>query len=195
MKKRGKHVSTTLTRNWWILAVRGIAAILFAIAAFLSPAITLAVLVLLFGAYALVDGVFAVIAGISARRKEERWWVMMLEGIAGIIIGVLTLVWPGITALVLLYVIAAWSIVTGAFEIAAAIQLRREIEGELLLALAGFASVLFGILLGVFPGPGALALVWVIGAYALVFGILLLALAFRLRNRRDTADHAVPSSV
>jgi uncharacterized membrane protein HdeD (DUF308 family) len=176
---------TELARNWWVLAIRGVAAILFGIAAFLWSGVTLAVLVLLFGAYALVDGIFAVVAGITARKEQERWWMMILEGLVGIGIGVVTFVWPGITALVLLYFIAAWSIVTGAFEIAAAIRLRQEIEGEWLLALAGIASLIFGILLVVQPGSGALALIWLIGAYALVFGILMLVLAFRLRSLRD----------
>src|SRR6266540_4229227 len=172
-------MEATLTRSWWILAIRGIAAILFGIAAFVWPSITLAALVLLFGAYALVDGIFAVIAGISVRKEQERWWMMILEGVAGIVIGVLTFLYPGITALVLLYFIAAWSIVTGAFEIAAAIRLRREIEGEWLLGLAGFASLLFGVLLVILPGPGALAL---------IFGVLMLILAFRLRGLRDTME-------
>src|SRR5262245_11439403 len=126
-----------LARNWWVLAIRGVAAILFGIGAFVWPGLTLAVLVLLFGAYALVDGVFAVVAGIAAYGQQERWWMMLLEGLAGIVIGILTFAWPGVTALVLLYFIAAWSIVTGAFEIAAAIRLRKEIEGEWALALAG----------------------------------------------------------
>jgi uncharacterized membrane protein HdeD (DUF308 family) len=179
----------TLSRYWWILAIRGVAGILFGISAFLWPDITLAALVLLFGAYALVDGVFAVIAGITTRKQEERWWMMILEGIAGIVLGVLTFLWPSITALILLYFIAAWSIVTGAFEVAAAIRLRKEIEGEWLLGLAGVASMIFGILLVVLPGPGALALIWLIGADALVFGVLMLVLAFRLRGRRETVGH------
>lgn len=180
----------TLSRNWWVLAIRGVAAILFGIAAFLWPGITLTVLVLLFGAYVLVDGIFAVVAGISVRKEQERWWMMVLEGVAGIIIGVLTFLYPSITALVLLYFIAAWAIVTGAFEIAAAIRLRREIEGEWLLALAGIASLIFGVLLVIMPGPGALALIWLIGAYAIVFGVLMLVLAFRLRSLRDTVRPA-----
>jgi uncharacterized membrane protein HdeD (DUF308 family) len=175
-----------LARYWWVLAIRGVAAILFGIAAFVWPGITLTVLVLLFGAYALVDGIFAVVAGISVRKEQERWWLMVLEGVVGIIIGVLTFLYPSITALVLLYFIAAWAIVTGAFEIAAAIRLRREIEGEWLLALAGIASLIFGVLLVIQPGAGALALIWLIGAYAIVFGILMLVLAFRLRGLRDT---------
>src|SRR5215212_2986603 len=182
-----------LARNWWVLAIRGVAAILFGIGAFLWPGLTLAVLVLLFGAYALVDGIFAVIAGITGRAEQKRWWMMILEGLAGIVIGVLTFLWPGITALVLLYFIAAWSIVTGAFEVAAAIRLRKEIEGEWMLALAGIASVIFGILLLVLPGPGALALIWLIGSYAIVFGILMLVLAFRLRSMRDTSVGRPPA--
>ena len=176
----------TITHSWWMILLRGILAILFGIAAFIWPGLTIEVLVLLFGAYALVDGIFAVIAGISVRKQEERWWMMILEGLAGIILGVMTFLWPDITALVLLYFIAAWSIMTGAFEIAAAIRLRKEIEGEWMLGLAGIASIIFGILLVILPGPGALALIWLIGADALVFGILLLALAFRLRGWQNT---------
>jgi uncharacterized membrane protein HdeD (DUF308 family) len=179
-----------LARYWWVLAIRGVAAILFGIAAFVWPGITLTVLVLLFGAYALVDGIFAVVEGISVRKEQERWWLMVLEGVAGIIIGVLTFLYPSITALVLLYFIAAWAIVTGAFEIAAAIRLRREIEGEWLLALAGIASLIFGVLLVIRPSSGALAVIWLIGAYAIVFGILMLVLAFRLRGLRDTMRQA-----
>ena len=178
-----------LVRNWWLFLIRGIAAILFGLAAFLWPEITLAVLVLLFGAYALVDGIFAIIAGIAARREQERWWMMILVGLAGIATGVLTFFWPDITALVLLYFIAGWAIVMGIFQIAAAIRLRREIEGEWLLILAGIASVIFGVLMVIRPGAGALAVIWLIGIYALLFGILMIVLAFRLRGLRDTAVH------
>jgi uncharacterized membrane protein HdeD (DUF308 family) len=177
-----------LARYWWIFALRGVAAILFGIAAFLWPGITVTVLVLLFGAYVLVDGIFNLIAGIQARGERERWWVMILLGLAGIALGVLTFLWPDVTALVLLYFIAAWAIVTGVLEIAAAIRLRKEIEGEWLMALAGIASVIFGILLMVLPGPGAIALIWLIAAYAIVVGVLLLVLAFRLRSWRDALD-------
>jgi uncharacterized membrane protein HdeD (DUF308 family) len=172
----------TLNRYWWVFLIRGISGILFGIAALIWPGITLVVLVTLFGAYSLVDGIFAIISGFTTRKQQERWWWMILQGIAGVIIGVLTFIWPGVTALALLYFIAAWSIVTGAFEIAAAIRLRREIEGEWLLALSGFASMIFGILLAIFPGPGALALVWIIGTYALFFGFLMIFFSFRLRR-------------
>ena len=182
---------TMLARNWWVLAIRGVAAILFGVGAFLWPEITLTVLVLLFGAYALVDGIFAVVAGISVRKEQERWWMMVLEGLAGIVIGVLTFLWPGVTALVLLFFIAAWAIITGIFEIAAAIRLRKEIEGELLMGLAGLASVIFGVLLIVQPAAGAFAVVWLIGAYALLFGVLLIILALRLRNWTRPSDRQV----
>jgi uncharacterized membrane protein HdeD (DUF308 family) len=175
-----------LARNWWLMAIRGVAAILFGIAAFLWPGLTLSVLVLMFGAYALVDGIFAIVAGIMARKEQERWWMMILTGVSGIVVGILTFMWPGITALVLLYFIAAWAILTGIFEIAAAVRLRKEIEGEWLLILAGIASVIFGVLLVIAPGAGALAVTWMIGAYALIFGILLVVLAFRLRSWRDS---------
>ena len=172
----------TLARNWWLLLLRGIFGIIFGVLTFFWPEISLVALVLLFGAFAFADGVFALINGIRERRANDRWWLLILHGLMGIGAGVVTLVWPGISALALLYVIAAWALVTGALEIAAAIRLRKVIEGEWLLALSGIASVLLGILLFVFPGPGALAVVLWIGAYALVSGVLLIVLAFRLRS-------------
>jgi uncharacterized membrane protein HdeD (DUF308 family) len=183
-------MTAALARNWWLLAIRGVAAILFGIGAFVWPGITLGVLVLLFGAYALIDGVVAIIAGFSARKEQERWWMMIITGAVGILTGILTFMWPGITALVLLYFIAGWAIVTGVFEIAAAIRLRKEMEGEWMLILAGIASVLFGILLIILPGAGALAVVWLIGAYSVVYGILMLVLGFKLRGLRDRALQA-----
>ncbi len=182
---------TLLARNWWVVLIRGIAAILFGIAALVWPALTLAVLVLLFGAYALVDGIFAIIAGFIARKEQERWWMMILVGLSGIIVGVLTFLWPGITGLVLLYMIAAWAVVSGIFEIAAAVRLRREIEGEWLLILAGAATVLFGILLILFPGAGALTVAWLIGIYAIVVGVLLVILAFRIRSWREALQRQI----
>jgi uncharacterized membrane protein HdeD (DUF308 family) len=171
-----------LTRNWWVLALRGVFAIIFGVLAILWPGITLLALIMLFGAYALVDGIFAVIAGIASYGRNERWWAVLLEGIAGIILGVLTFLWPGITALVLVYFIAAWALITGVFEIAAAIWLRKEIEGEWMMVLSGIVSIIFGLFLLVAPGAGALGLTVVIGVYAIVFGILRLMLASRLRK-------------
>jgi len=171
-----------LTRNWWALALRGLAAILFGIAALVVPHITLAVLIALFGAYALVDGVFALIAAGRAAERQTRWWPLALEGVVGIVVGILTFAWPGVTALILLYFIAYWAIITGVFELIAAIRLRQEISGEWLLGLGGVLSVIFGLLLIIFPGAGALTIVWLIGLYSLIFGVALVALGLRLRS-------------
>jgi uncharacterized membrane protein HdeD (DUF308 family) len=147
------------------------------------PHIALVVLIALFGAYALVDGVFAIVSAVRAAERHMRWWPLLVEGLAGIVVGVLTFVWPGLTALVLLYFIASWAILTGVFEILAAVRLRREITGEWLLGLTGVLSVVFGLLLIIVPGAGALTVVWLIGTYALVFGVVLVGLALRLRGR------------
>jgi len=181
-----------LTRNWWALALRGLFAVIFGILAFAMPRVTLAALVLLFGAYAIADGVFAIIAAVKASGGARRWWWLVLEGVLSIAVGVLTFVMPGITALFLLYLIAFWAILTGAFEIGIAIRLRKEITGEWLMALSGIASVLLGALLVLFPGAGAVAVIWWIGAYAIVFGALLLALAFKLRNWERALTHGIP---
>jgi uncharacterized membrane protein HdeD (DUF308 family) len=176
-----------LARNWWALALRGLVALLFGILTFVWPGLTLAVLVLLFGAYVLVDGIFAIIAALKAPKGSERWWVLLLEGIVGVLVGALTFFWPGLTALALLYFIAAWAIITGVLEIIAAIKLRKSISNEWLLVLSGVLSMLFGLVLMIMPVAGALAVVWLIGVYAVLFGLLLLALAFRLRKWGATA--------
>jgi uncharacterized membrane protein HdeD (DUF308 family) len=175
-------VVVEVSRSWWALALRGVAAILFGLSAFIWPGLTLAVLILLFGAYVLVDGIFSIVGAVRASRLHERWWPMAVEGVAGIIAGLIAFFFPGITAIALLLLIATWAIVTGIFEIAQAIQLRQVVSNEWLMGLSGLASIVFGILLIVIPAAGALALVWLIGAYALVFGVLLLILAFRLRG-------------
>jgi uncharacterized membrane protein HdeD (DUF308 family) len=171
----------TLAQNWWALALRGLAAVVFGLLTFFLPGITLLTLVLLFGAYALVDGVFNVIAFF---RLMSHHWALLIEGLAGIIAGILTFVWPQITAVVLLYLIAFWAIFTGVFEIIAGIRLRKMIANEWLLLVMGVLSLLFGVGILFAPGLGALAIVLWIGAYALVFGIILLAFAFRLRGHR-----------
>jgi uncharacterized membrane protein HdeD (DUF308 family) len=172
----------TSVRNCWVVLLRGVAGIIFSLVTFFAPGISLVALVLVFGAYAFADGILAIISAIRRRGETDRWWVLLLEGLAGVAAGVITLFSPGITALALVYVIAAWALVTDGLEIAAAIRLRKVITGEWLLVLAGIASIALGILLVLFPGPGALALVFWIGAYALVSGILFIALAFRLRS-------------
>ncbi len=188
-------MSSHLARNWWLVVLRGVIAIIFGILVVLRPGITVLALTIFFGAYALVDGFFAVIAALTHHTGSQRWWVLLLEGVAGIAAGILTFVWPGLTALVLLYFIAAWALVTGVLEIVGAIELRREITNEWLLVLSGIASVLFGLLLAIFPRAGALAIVWLIGAYAIVFGILLLALGLRLRGIHPKAARVEPRTV
>jgi uncharacterized membrane protein HdeD (DUF308 family) len=177
------------------MILRGIAAIAFGVLAFVWPRITLTALVFLWGAYALVDGIFAIAAGIKSHGEYSRWWLLLIEGILGVLAGVLAFVIPGITALVLLILIASWAIVTGAFEIGAAIQLRKQIRNEWLLALAGVASIIFGLALLINPLAGALAVVWIIGAYAILFGILLIALGLRLHNMVRHADRMTPRPV
>lgn len=171
---------STYAGNWWTLVLRGIAAVIFGILAYIWPGITFTVLVLFFGAYALWDGIFALVG--AFRTQGDRRWALILEGIVGIAAGVLTFIWTGAASLALLLVIGAWAIVTGIFEIIAAIRLREEIEGEWLLLLSGVLSVLFGIAIAIWPAAGLLAVTWMIGAYAIVFGILLTVLGFRLRN-------------
>jgi len=175
-------MNMVLVRNWWALGLRGVFAILLGLIAFLMPGVTLAALVLLFGAYALVDGVFAIVAGIRAAERHERWWPFAVEGLCGIAAGIVSFVMPIATALALLYLLSFWAILTGVLRIFAAVRLRKEIQGEWLLILNGLFSVLFGIVLVALPGAGLVTLVWLVGAYALVFGAILLGLAFRLRG-------------
>jgi len=165
-----------------MLALRGLVAIVFGVLAFVLPGMTLLTLVFLFGAYAIVNGVLALVHAFSAPKGYPRFGALIFTGIISIAAGVLAFVWPGITALSLVLLIAAWAIVNGLFEIATAIRLRRVIEHEWLLVLAGILSVLLGIVILLQPGAGALALVWWIGGFAIAFGVLLVALAFRVRR-------------
>ena len=179
-----------LARHWWVIGLRGLAAILFGVLAFIWPGMTLAVLVLLFGAYALVDGVLTLLAAV--RGGVQHRIVMLVEGLVSVLAGLATFVWPGLTALVLLYIIAFWAIVTGVLEIVAAIRVRRAISNELGLVIGGVLSVVFGVVLLIAPGAGALAVIFLIGAYAVVFGIALLGLAWRLREHHQTAIGGAP---
>jgi uncharacterized membrane protein HdeD (DUF308 family) len=164
------------------MALRGVLAILFGVLTFLYPGITLLTLVYLFGAYALVDGVFLVVSAITNRKGEPRWIALLIGGLLGITAGVVTIFWPGITAVALLAMVAVWAIVTGIAEVVAGIRLRREIVGEWILILAGVLAVAFGVLLILQPAAGALAMVFWIGAYAVLSGILLIAFSLRLRS-------------
>jgi len=171
-----------LSRNWGWIALRGVAAIVFGLLTLFLPIVSLAALVLLFGCYALVDGILHIIAVFRKRGPGQPWWALLLGGIVSLAAGLVTLFFPGLTAIALVYVIAAWALVTGVFAIVAAIRLRKVITGEGWLVLSGVLSVAFGVVLALFPGPGALAVVLWIGAYSLVFGALIVGLAFRLRR-------------
>jgi uncharacterized membrane protein HdeD (DUF308 family) len=168
-----------------------VAGIVFGILAFVVPVVTLAALVLLFGAYALVDGIFNIVAAATGGRGARPWWALLLAGLAGIGAGLVTFFMPGLTALALAYLIGIWAIATGVLEIVAAVRLRKEIRNEWLLGLSGALAVAFGALLLFAPGAGALAMVLWIGAYALVYGALLVFLGFRLRGRRPEARDTV----
>jgi uncharacterized membrane protein HdeD (DUF308 family) len=177
----GSAMVHALAKNWWLLLLRGIAAIIFGVLAFAWPGLTLLTLIMVYGAFALVDGVLAIIAAVTSGAAAPRWWLAIV-GLLGIATGLLMFLMPGLTALVLLYFIAGWAIATGVFQIVGAIRLRKEIDNEWFLILAGIVSVLFGVGVMMAPGAGALALVWVIGTYAVIMGILLVALAFRLKK-------------
>ncbi|MFV8780993.1 HdeD family acid-resistance protein [Microbulbifer sp. SA54] len=173
-----------LADNWWVLLVRGLFAILFGVLTFVWPGISLLSLIILFGAYSLVDGVIALYGAFKGRgetRGYSLWWLLFV-GFSGIAAGIVTFIYPQVTALVLVIFIGAWALVRGIFEIIGAVRLRREIEHEWLLILAGVISVLFGLALLVSPGAGALALLWLIGGYAILFGLILVWLSFRLRK-------------
>lgn len=171
-----------VAKYWWLFVLRGIAALVFGLLAFTQPGITLTSLVLLFGVYALVDGIFSVIAAFGGRGSSEHWVLLLLEGLLGIAVGIMTWRSPGITELALLLYIAAWALVTGVLEIVAAIRLRKEIEGEFWLGLGGLLSILLGLMIMWNPVAGGLGLAWLIGTYAVAFGVALVMLGFGVRK-------------
>ncbi len=172
----------SIAQSWWLFALRGVAAIVFGILAFVAPGATILALVLVFGIYAVVDGVLAIVAAFQVRAVIDRWWVVLLEGLAGVLAGIIAIVYPQITAGALLLLIAFWAVFTGIMEIIAAIRFRREINNEWSLIFAGVLSVILGIILVAYPFAGAVGLVWAIGAYAILFGLSMFYLAFRLRG-------------
>jgi uncharacterized membrane protein HdeD (DUF308 family) len=176
-----------LARNWWVFLVRGLVAIAFGLLGLFYPAATLVAFVLVYGVFALIDGVFAVIAAVRGKEgMGPRWW-LALVGVLGIVAGLVTYAWPGLTALALLMVIGVWALVYGIFEIIGAIRLRKEIENEWLLLAHGILAVLFGLMVLVRPGAGALALVWLIASFALASGGLLVIFAFGLKKHAPAA--------
>jgi uncharacterized membrane protein HdeD (DUF308 family) len=174
-------MNSILIRNWWALALRGAAAVIFGLIAFALPGLTLSVLILFFAAYLLVDGVFALVAGLRAAGHHERWGGLVIEGILDLIAGAFVVMWPGMTLVVFIYMAAFWAVVSGIALLVAAFRLHKQ-HGEWLMILAGVLSIAWGILAALFPIAGILVWAWWIGAYALVFGIAMLILAFRLRR-------------
>ena len=181
-----------LARWWWTFILRGVLAILFGVLAFFAPQFGIAILVGLFAAWAIIDGIGNLIAGIRTRGQDRSWWLEVLEGLVSVAAGVVALLLPAYAAQVLVLVIAAWAVITGVIEVVMAVRLRRVIENEVWMALAGTASILFGIILVLFPSAWALSLVWLIGSFAIAFGAFLIILGWRLRQidravRRDAA--------
>lgn len=178
-----------VARHWWALAIRGALAILIGLIAFFMPVAFALGIAVLFGVFMLLDGVFATYAAIQERNVLRYWWAILLEGLVGIVAGLLTILFPLLGVVVFIYFISAWALITGLMEIIAAIRLREQIEGEWRLALSGVLSIVFAVLLAIWPESGAIALSWLIGAYAILFGIILLALAFHLKGLNDHAAH------
>jgi uncharacterized membrane protein HdeD (DUF308 family) len=181
-------MAVSLSGNWWMFALRGVVAIAFGVLALAWPAITLIGLVALFAAFALINGAAAAVGALRNRSGDEHWWLALLLGLASLGAGVIAIVSPSLTALVLVLLMGANAIVTGVLDIALAIRLRRALRGHWVLVLAGVVSIVFGVLVFLFPGAGALALVWLISVYAIASGVLLLAAAWRLR-RPQSAWH------
>ena len=175
-------------KYWWTFLIRGVFASLFGLAAILSPNITLEVLALFLALFLIGDGILSALASMQGRKLGPRWGFLMLEGIAGITIGMLTFLWPEVTVLAIVLLIAFWAMITGVFELLAAIKLRDEIEGEWLLGIGGILSILFSVVLFINPGLGAVTIIWLIGFYAFVFGISLIFLGIRLRKHNILVD-------
>lgn len=185
---------SVLSRNWWMVLLRGLLAITFGVLTFTQTGITLAAMILFVGAFALIEGVMATIASIRVRRMDRDWWVLLMEGLFGVAIGLITFLNPAITVLALSFYIATWAVTLGVLRIVSAIQLRRVIKGEVWLILSGLVSMLFGVLMLVFPGAGALALVAYVGVWAMLTGFALVLLSIRLRNlgKEPASSHGEP---
>ncbi len=182
------QMSDALARNWWAVALRGLVAILFGIVTFAWPGATMLSLVFIFAAYALVDGICDIVAAVRSMRRQERWGLLILEGIVDILAAAIAVAWPGLTILTFVLVIAAWALITGVLMMVAAFRLNLD-HGRWWLVLGGLVSILYGVLLVIAPMVGAVVLTWWLGAYALVFGVLMLILAFRLRAMHETGTH------
>lgn len=185
-------LSEVLAERWWVVGLRGLLGIVFGLICLFVPAAAILSLVLLFSAYMLVDGAFGIYSAIKAARNGDRWGLLILEGIVDIAAGVIAFVWPAITAIAFVLIIAIWALISGALMLVAAFRLNID-HGRWWLALGGIASIIFGVVLILAPVVGAVVLTWWLGAYALVFGVLLLVLAFQLRSRREEHKRKAPA--
>jgi|SRR5215469_848940 len=181
-RPEGAMLVDMLSRYWWMTVLRGVFWILFGIVIFANPGISLVSLTLALGIVMFIDGIINLSHAVSARKEDDDWWILLLVGLAGIGVGILTFYNPQATALAVVYYVAIWAVATGLLEVVAAVRLRKQIQGEVWLALAGIASVVFGVLLVARPGTGALTLLYLIAVYAIAFGIMLLLLAFKVRS-------------
>jgi uncharacterized membrane protein HdeD (DUF308 family) len=181
-----QQISQLLAQNWWAFAIRGVLGIIFGLIAFLQPGVTMLSLVLVFSAYAFVDGVFAIIASARAARQHQRWGFLLLEGVVSVIAATIAFLWPGITVASFVFLIGTWAILSGGLMLSAALRLQLN-HGRGWLALGGLVSVIYGALLIFAPFAGALVLTWWLGAYAIVFGFALMAVAIKLHNRQREA--------
>jgi uncharacterized membrane protein HdeD (DUF308 family) len=184
---RSQAMSALLAQNWWAVALRGVFAILFALIALFWPGATILSLVLFFSAYMLVDGIFGIVSAVRAASNNQRWGLLVTEGVINILVGIVAFLWPGLTVVVFITLLAVWSLITGVLMIAAAFKLNPT-YGRGWLIFSGVVSILFGVALLIAPLIGAVVLTWWLGAYALVFGITLLVLAFKLKGRRDSVS-------
>ena len=191
--ERHEALSEVLADSWWAVGLRGLLGIAFGLICLLVPAAAILALILLFSAYMLVDGVLAIVSGIKAARNGERWGRLILEGFVDIAAGVIAFLWPAITTVAFVILIAVWAIISGALMLAAALSLKLD-HGRWWLALGGIASVIFGIVLLIAPVVGAVVLTWWLGAYAIVFGVMLLVLAFQLHGKKEERETKKPAA-
>lgn len=175
-------MKSLLCLSWRYLIIRGLAALAFGLAAMAWPGLTLALLILMFGAFVLLDGLLALVSGFQHKDLDPQWWVIALQGLTGVVIGIMTFAWPAATGMVILLLIAAWALLTGTLQVVTALRLRQEIQGEWFYVLSGAVSIIFGLLLVARPGAGAMAVITVIGFFAILAGILQLTLGFKLRG-------------
>lgn len=181
-----------LATNWWIVGLRGITTLLFGFGAILFPGLTLAILITMFGVYTIIDGLFTIVMGVwGGKDRATGWFTLLLEGLVRIAAGVVAIIWPELTSLTLVIIIATWAIITGIIEIIMAIRLRKEIEGEWMLGLGGFLSILLGVVLFARPGIGVVAGVSLIGFYAILFGALLIVFAIQMQKRKKSLERLI----